>query len=90
MCGVLDIHARRDKTHPHPNPPLEGEGIQYVPPLKGKGSNMCLPLKGRGSNVCLLLKGRETSIRCAFAYAYLTFHIGLNRTRIDELQLTNA
>jgi hypothetical protein len=37
MGEVLDIHARRDKTHPHPNPPLEGEGIKFAPPLEGEG-----------------------------------------------------
>jgi enoyl-CoA hydratase len=51
---VLDIHVRRDKTHPHPNPPLEGEGIQYLPPLEGKGIQY-LPLFER----------REKSIRDA-------------------------
>jgi hypothetical protein len=38
MGEVLDIRWRLDKTHPHPNPPLEGEGIQYVPPLEGEGN----------------------------------------------------
>ena len=37
-------------THPHPNPPLEGEGLLCLlnPPLEGEGIFSLLPLQGGG------------------------------------------
>jgi hypothetical protein len=51
MGEVLDVHTQQDKTHPHPNPPLEGEGIQYVPPLEREGIQYAPPLEGGGNSI---------------------------------------
>ncbi len=34
--GLYGETFLRNVPHPHPNPPLEGEGTQYQPPLKGR------------------------------------------------------
>jgi hypothetical protein len=41
VCGSL-------LTHPHPNPPLEGEGIVCVPPLEWEGIVCVPPLEWEG------------------------------------------
>jgi hypothetical protein len=45
------VGERGLKTHPHPNPPLEGEGFHFLPlpPLRGT-----LPRQGGGKKVCAL------------------------------------
>jgi hypothetical protein len=45
---TLCLHYVLNQTHPHPNPPLEGEGIVRVPPLEGEGIVRVPPLKGEG------------------------------------------
>jgi hypothetical protein len=74
MGEVLDIHAQRDETHPHPNPPLEGEGIQYLPPLKGEGNKHTL----RYANSCSAFHINLNRTRNALTLP-LIFHAQHNR-----------
>jgi hypothetical protein len=36
--GMGLLQSRNNKTHPHPDPPLEGEGFVMLPPLEGEGT----------------------------------------------------
>jgi dihydrolipoamide dehydrogenase len=45
---VVGSPAPAKENHPHPNPPLEGEGSVKSAPLEGEGSVKSAPLEGEG------------------------------------------
>ena len=70
------------QTHPHPRPPLEGEGAVESAPLEGEGAVESAPLEGEGTFAPHTLMMSATPIPRSLAMSY---YADLDVSVIDEL-----